>query len=80
MFPSIKKTEWYTNNVNTVAHLLLGSLGQLQEQLKAAQGGEQEAKKLLAASERVLTKVVLEKNKLQDSNTRFGEDLKYVQA
>ena len=51
MFPSIEKT-------------LIGSLDQLQEQLKAAQGGERVAKKLLAAGERVLTKVVMEKNKL----------------
>ena len=80
MFPSIKKIEWYTNNANTVAHLLLGSLGQLQEQLKATQDGEREAKKLLDVGERVLTKVVLEKNKLQDSNTRLGEDLKDVRA
>ena len=66
--------------LNTVDYLLSGSLGQLQEQLKAAQDGEREAKKLLAAGERVLTKVVLEKNKLQDSNTRLGEDLKDVGA
>ena len=63
-----------------VARLLLGSLDQLQEQLKAAQHGEQEAEKLLAAGEHVLTKVVMQKNKLQDSNTRLGEELKDVQA
>ena len=34
----------------------------------------------ITAGERVLTKVVLEKNKLQDSNTRLGEDLKDVRA
>ena len=60
-----------------VARLLLGLL---QEQQKAAQGGEREAKKLLAVGKRVLTKVVMEKNKLQDSNTRLGEDLKDVRA
>ena len=47
-----------------VARLLLGSLDQLQEELKAAQGGEREANKLLAAGEHFLTKVVMEKNKL----------------
>ncbi|XP_037409744.1 putative E3 ubiquitin-protein ligase SINA-like 6 [Triticum dicoccoides] len=52
------------------------SLDQLQGQLKAAQGGEREAKKLLAVVERVLMKVVMEKNKLQYSNTRLGEELK----
>ena len=34
----------------------------------------------ITAGERVLTKVVLEKNKLQDSNTRLGEELKDVRA
>ena len=70
----------YTKNANTVAHLLLGSLDQLQEQLKAAQGGEQEAKRLLSAGERVLTRVVQEKNKLHDSKTQLGEELKDVRA
>ena len=41
-----------------VARLLIGSSKQLQEQLKAAQGGEQEVKRLLAAGRdgaRILT-------------------------
>ena len=52
----------------------------MQEQLKATQGEEREAKKLLAAGERVLTRVVEEKNKLQVSNTQLGEELKDVRA
>ena len=35
---------------------------------------------MLATGEPVLTKVVVEKNKLQDSNTQLGEELKDVQA
>ena len=42
--------------------------------------GEQEAKILLAAVERVLTQVRDEKNKLQDAHTQLGEELKDVQA
>ena len=50
------------------------------EELKVAQAGEQEAKRQLAAGERVLTHVRDEKNKLQDSNTLLGEELKDVRA
>ena len=63
-----------------VAYLLIGSLGQLQEQLEAARSGERGSKKLLAAGERVLTKVIVEKNKLRNSNTQLGEELKDVGA
>ena len=63
-----------------VAYLCIGSLDQLREQLDAARSEEHGAKKLLAAGERVLTKVVQEKNKLQDSNTQMSEELKDVQA
>ena len=59
---------------------MAGSSDKLKEQLKAAQAGEQEAKRLLAAGERVLTRVRDEKNKLQDSNTALGEELKDVWA
>ena len=59
---------------------MTGSVDQLKEELKAAQAGEQEAKRQLAASERVLTRVRDDKNKLQDSNTLLGEELKDVQA
>ena len=40
----------------------------------------QEAKRQLAAGDRVLTRVRDEKNKLQDSNTLLGEELKDVRA
>ena len=45
-----------------------------------AQASEQEAKRQHAAGERVLTRVREEKNKLQDSHTQLGEELKDVQA
>ena len=48
--------------------------------MKTAQAGEKEAKKLHAAGERVLTRVIGEKNKLQDANTSLGEELKDVRA
>ena len=44
------------------------------------QTSEREAKRQHAAGERVLTKFREEKNKLQDSNTKLGEELKDVQA
>ena len=43
---------------------MAGSSDQLKEQLKAAQAGEEEAKRLHATGERVLTRVREEKNKL----------------
>ena len=66
--------------MNLGAYLCIGSLDQLREQLDAARGEEHGAKKLLAAGERVLTKVVEEKKKLQDSNINLGEELKDVRA
>ena len=59
---------------------MAGSSDQLKEQLKAAQAEEQGAKRLLSTGERVLTRVRDEKNKLQDSNTQLGEELKDVRA
>nr|XP_020200821.1 uncharacterized protein KIAA1522-like [Aegilops tauschii subsp. strangulata] len=53
-----------------------GSVDQLKEELKVAQAGEQEAKRQLAAGERVLTQVRDDKNKLQDSNNLLGEERK----
>ena len=41
---------------------------------------EKQSKRLLAAGERVLTRVRQEKNKLQDANTQLGEELKDVRA
>ena len=57
-----------------------GSADQLEGELKVAQAGEQEAKRKLAAGERVLTRVRDDKNKLQDSNTLLVEELKDVRA
>ena len=48
--------------------------------MKTAQAGEKEAKRLCAAGERVPTRAKEEKNKLQDSNTKPGEELKDVRA
>ena len=59
---------------------MAGSSDQLKEALQVAQAGEQEAKRQLSAGERVLTRVRDEKNKLQDSNTLLGEELKDVRA
>ncbi|XP_073358285.1 uncharacterized protein [Aegilops tauschii subsp. strangulata] len=57
-----------------------GSLDQLNEALKVTQAGEQEAKRQMAAGDRVLTRVRDEKNKLRDSNTLLGEELKDVRV
>ena len=51
MFPSIEKSQLYTNNANLVAYVCIGSLDQLREQLDAARSEEHWAKKLLAAGE-----------------------------
>ena len=59
---------------------LTESVEQLREKLKVAQAGEQEAKRQLAAGDRVLTRVRDVKTKLQDSNTLLGEELKDVRA
>ena len=48
--------------------------------MEAAQTSEKEAKRQHAAGERVLTRVREEKNKLQYSNTKLGEELKDVRA
>ena len=59
---------------------MTGSADQLKGELKVAHAGEQEAKRQLAAGDRVLTRVREEKNKLQDANTLLGEELKDVRA
>ena len=59
---------------------MAGSLDQLKEELKVAQAGKQQAERQLAAGKRVLTRVRDDRNKLEDSNTQLGEELKYVQA
>ena len=59
---------------------MAGSLDQLKEELKVMQAGKHQAEKQLAAGERVLTRTRDDKNKLQDSNTQLGEELKDVRA
>ena len=59
---------------------MAGSLDQLKEELKVAQAGKHEAEKQLATGERVLARTRDDKNKLQDSNTLLGEELKGVRA
>ena len=59
---------------------MVGSLDQLKEELKVAQAGKHQDEKQLAAGERVLTRTRYDKNKLQDSNTHLGEELKDVRA
>ena len=66
--------------MNLGAYLCIGLLDQLREQLDVARSEEHGAKKLLAAGEHVLTKVVEEKKNLQDSNAKLGEELKDVRA
>ena len=70
----------YTNCANTATDRIIGSPDQFEKELKTAQEGEKEAKRQHAAGERVLTRVRDEKNKLQDSNTKLGEELKDVRA
>ena len=59
---------------------MAGTLDQLKEELKVTQAGKHQAEKQLAAGERVLTQTRDDKNKLQDSNTQLGEELKDVRA
>ena len=64
--------------MNLGAYLFVGLLDQLQEQMDATRSEEHGAKKLLVAGKHVLTEVVQEKKKLQDSNSKLGEELKDV--
>ena len=57
-----------------------GSSDHPGEAPEVAQASGPEAKRQLAAGERILTRVGEEKNKLQDSNTQLGEELKDVRA
>ena len=62
------------------ANLCVRPLDPVREQLDAARSEEHGAKKLLVAGKHVLTEVVQEKKKLQDSNSKLGEELKDVRA
>ena len=57
-----------------------GSVDQLEEKLKAAQADKQHAEGQEAAGQRVLTRTINEKNKLQDANIKQAEELKDVRA
>ena len=70
----------YSDCANTATDRIIGSPDQLEEKLKIAQEGEREAKRLYATGERVVTRVRDEKNKLYDSDTTLGEELKDVRA
>ena len=59
---------------------MTGSVDQLKEELKVALTGKHQAEKQLAVGERVLTRTRDDKNKLRDSNTLLGEELKDVRA
>ena len=67
----------YTKCTDTTTDRIIGSPNQFEKELKTAQEGEREAKRQHAAGERVLWD---EKNKLRDSNTKLGEELKDVQG
>ena len=53
-----------------------GSPDQLEERLKAAQADKQHAERQEAAGQRVLTRTINEKKKLQDANIKQAEELK----
>jgi hypothetical protein len=59
---------------------LAGSTDQLKERLRAAQADKQHAEGQEAAGQRVLTRTINEKNKLQDANIKQAEELKDVRA
>ena len=52
----------------------------LEEAPKVARAESSAAQRQLATGERILTQVRVEKNKLQDANTKLGEELKDVRA
>nr|XP_020185103.3 caldesmon-like [Aegilops tauschii subsp. strangulata] len=57
-----------------------GSSDRHDEKLAATLEGEQKAKKMHAAGERILTQAIIEKNKLQDAKTSLGIELKDVRG
>ena len=57
---------------------MAGSSYHLKEASEVTRAGDPGAQRQLAASERILTQVRTEKNKLQDANTKLGEELKDV--
>ena len=59
---------------------LVGSTDQLEERLRAAQADKQHAEGQEAAGQRVLTRTINEKNKLQDANIKQAEEMKDLTA
>ena len=59
---------------------MVGSTDQLEERLRAAQADKQHAEGQEAAGQRVLTRTINEKNKLQDANIKQAEELKDLRA
>jgi hypothetical protein len=57
---------------------MIGPPDEYDKKLSAALEGEQKAKRLHAAGERLLTQAIADKNKLQDDKTSLGEELKDV--
>ena len=76
----MRNSECIPTVLNTATDCIIGSPDQLEKKLKITQEGEREAKRQHAVGERVLTRVRDEKNNLQDSNTKLGEELKDVRA
>ena len=76
----MRNSECIPTVLNTATDSIIGSPDQFKKELKIAQEGEKEAKRQQATGEHVLTRVRDEKNKLQDSNTTLGEELKDVRA
>ena len=62
------------------AHLTIDSAHNPGVDLEIVQEDEQRAQRQLEAGERVLTRVIREKNDLQDARTRLGVELKDVRA
>ena len=63
-----------------LANLTIDSADDPGVNSEVVQGDEQHAQRQLKAGERVLTKVILEKNDLQEVRTRLDVDLKDVRA
>ena len=59
---------------------MVGSTDQLEERLRAAQAYKQHAEGQEVAGQRVLTRTINEKNKLEDENIKQAEELKDVRA
>ena len=59
---------------------LVGSTDRLEEKLRADQADKKHAKGQEATGQRVLTRTINEKNKLQDANVKQAKELKDLRA